>query len=255
MSAQKLKIILFLLAVLFIGLREARAFTGFQRSLNDREWGISVVTAPVRAGRVSERFELRQGDCGAQPGWSDCAMDRERVEYSQLQPYIALGQEVWVSWSIMLDPQWQDLSPVTTTLGQFHHRDSSTPALLFIQKDGRLSLRIESARSLYPGQDVRPLLPLDALRGRWNDIVVQARFSSGPDGIVRVWVNGVKAVELLGPNTLGTTPVFFKYGIYRSFVSRVPVRARGVAYWDEVRSGPNRDSVDPRTNARLAPLN
>ena len=251
----RLRWALFVLIALLLVVREVWAFSGFQRSLNDTRWGLTAVSAPVRAGRVAERFELRQGDCAEQPGWSDCANDRERVEQSQLRPYIQLGEEVWVSWSIMLDPSWRDISPVTTTLGQFHHRDSSTPALLFVQRYGRYALRIESAKSLYPGRDHYTLMPLEAMLGRWTDIVVQARFSSGADGVLRVWVNGEQRVDILGPNTLGTKPIFFKYGIYRSFVSRVPQRATGVVYWDEVRSGPTRAEVDPRVNPRLGARN
>lgn len=236
----------------------ATAFSGgFQRSLNDTAWGLNWVGQgkhPVRAGAAAERFELRAGDCGAQPGWSDCLNDRERVEQSQRQPYIALGQHAWYSWSIYLDRSWPDITPVTTTLGQFHHRDSPTPAILFVQRNGAYWLRIESAKSLYQGQDLYKLADLAQMRARWTDIVVEARFSSGPDGLVRVWVNGVQRVDLVGPNTLGSTPLFFKYGIYRSFVSRVQQRPTHLAYWDEVRSGATRAQVDPRINAQLRPL-
>ena len=225
------------------------------RSLNDTPWGYIIVDGkhPVRAGPTAQRFELRAGDCGQQVGWSDCAQDRERVEQSQRRPWIELGQEIWVSYSLWLDPRWPDISPVTTTLGQFHHRDSGTPAVLFVQRGGAYWLRIESAKSLYQGRDLIKLADLAAMRGRWLDVVVQARFSSGSDGVLRVWVNGQPRAEVLGPNTLGTTPVFFKYGIYRSFVSRVPNRGVHIAYWDEVRSGASRDQVDPRFNPNLRP--
>lgn len=234
------------------------AFTGgFMRSLNDTPWGYTWVGAgkhPVQAGASAQRFELRQGDCGAQPGWSDCLMDRERVEQSQRQPWIPLGHHAWYSWSLYLDPRWPDISPVTTTLGQFHHRDSGTPAILFVQRNGAYWLRIESARSLYPGRDLYKLADLAQMRGRWLDVVIEARFSSGPDGVLRAWVNGQLRAEILGANTLGSTPIFFKYGIYRSFVSRVPQRPTHLAYWDEVRSGATREQVDRRINPQLRPI-
>lgn len=229
-------------------------FTTFQRSLNDTPWGYTWETQEVRRGKFAQRFELRQGDCGSQPGWSDCQMDRERTEMSQVKPWIDLGTLNWYAWSVRLDPNWRDNSPVTTTLGQFHHRDSSTPAILFVQKDGAWWMRIESAKSLYPGRDLYKLLSLDEMRGQWHDIVVEARFSSGMDGVIRVWVDGQPRVNLTGPNTLGTTPNFFKYGIYRSYVSRVSHRATQVIWYDEIRSGPTRESVDWRLNPRLAPV-
>lgn len=255
-NPNRLRWVIWVLLALLIVLQQVHAFSGgFARSLNDTSWGLYTVREPVRAGRVSERFELRQGDCGSQPGWSDCAMDRERVEQSQRRPWIDLDQEVWVSFSLMLDPSWQDISPVTTTLGQFHHRDSGTPALLFVQRGGRYALRIESARALYPGRDHYTLLPLEAMLGQWNDFVIQVRFTDQPHGLIRVWVNGELAVDHHGPTTLGKTQVFFKYGIYRSFVSRVPNRPVGIVYWDELRSGSSRREVDPRVNPRLRPQN
>lgn len=246
-------VLILLLLVVFTG--TAYPFTGFHRSLNDRPWGAETVHDPVRAGAESQRFELRPGDCAEQPGWSDCQNDRERSEFSQQKPYIQIGEEVWVSWSIYLDPNWPDITPVTTTLGQFHHRDSTTPAVLFVQRNGQYSLRIESARALWPNQYVFNIMPIDRMKGKWTDIVVQAVFRPDDQGIIKVWANGNLVVNLQGPTTIGTTPIFFKYGIYRSFVSRKPDRGTHILYWDEVRSGPTRESVDPRINPNLGPVN
>jgi len=233
-------------------------YTGFQRSLNDRPWGIVQVdknSGPVDRGRISERFEVRQGDCGAQPGWSDCAMDRERSEMSELKPYTQLRQPIWYAWSIWFDNSWPDISPVTTTIGQFHQRDQSVPAVLFIQRDGRYFLRLESAKDLYPNNNVRTLLTDQELRGRWHRVVVFAVWSTGSDGILQVWINGKQRLDHRGPNTVNTTPVYFKYGIYRSFVSRTPNRPPHVLYIDEVRKGPTRESVDYLINPNLQPVN
>lgn len=234
-------------------------YTGFQRSLSDTPWGIIASERdkkePVYAGKRAERFELRQGDCSAQPGWSDCAMDRERVEMSELKPYTQLGQPTWYSWAVLFDQNWPDISPVTTTVGQFHQRDVSAPAVLFIQRNGIYGLRIESAKSLYVNRDWYPLVSSQELRGRWHTVLVYARWSTGADGELMVWVNGQLKADIKGPNTINTTPVYFKYGIYRSFVSRVQNRPTQVLYFDEVRKGPTRESVDLRGNARFKPVN
>ena len=42
------------------------------RSLSTASWGYSVVSDIVRAGKESQRFEVRPGDCGEDSGWSDC---------------------------------------------------------------------------------------------------------------------------------------------------------------------------------------
>lgn len=246
------------LLLVFFNTTALAQFTGFQRSLNDKPWGVNPVdqwNGPVFAGRISERFELRQGDCSAQPEWNDCAMDRERVEMSELKPYTPLGQPTWYSWTMWFDRTWQDISPVTTTIGQFHQRDVSVPAMLFVQRDNRYMLRLESAKALYPNDNIRTLATLDEMKGRWNTVVVYAKWSTGADGELKVWFNGNLRLDLKGPNTTNTTPVFFKYGIYRSFVSRTPNRPAHVVYIDEVRKGPTRESVDPGLGKKLKPVN
>ena len=232
-------------------------YTGFQRSLNDRPYGIVQTDknqGPVFAGNRAERFEVRKGDCAVQPDWSDCAMDRERAEMSELKPYTQLGQPTWYTWSFYLDPNWPDLTPVTTTIGQFHQRDQSVPAILFVQRDGRYMVRIESAKALYPTTNVVTLLKNEELRGRWHTVIVYAKWSTGPDGELKVWINGKQRMDLKGANTVNTTPVYFKYGIYRSFVSRTADRPAHILFIDEVRKGPTRESVD-LSLGKIKPLN
>jgi hypothetical protein len=143
---------------------------------------------------------------------------------------------------------------VTTTIGQFHQRDQSVPAILFVQKDGRYMVRIESAKDLYPTTNVVTLLKNEELRGRWHTVMVYAKWSTGSDGELKVWINGKQRMDLKGANTSKTTPVYFKYGIYRSFVSRTPNRPAHILFIDEVRKGPTRDSVD-LSLGKIKPLN
>lgn len=253
-----MKLFVGLLLLVFFNCNVLAQYTGFQRSLNDKPWGfiqIDNTKGPVDKGRISERFEVRQGDCGSQPGWSDCAMDRERSEMSELKPYTQLKQPTWYAWSVWFDASWPDISPVTTTIGQFHQRDQSVPAVLFIQRDGRYFLRLESAKDLYPTNNVRTLLTEQDLRGRWHRIIVFAIWSTDSDGVLQVWINGVQRLDLRGPNTVNNTPIYFKYGIYRSFVSRNNTRPPQILYIDEVRKGPTRNSVDHIINQNLQPVN
>ena len=41
------------------------------RSLSDTEHGYQIVTGLSRAGKYSQRFEVRAGDCGEDEDWSD----------------------------------------------------------------------------------------------------------------------------------------------------------------------------------------
>lgn len=234
-------------------------YTGFQRSLNDKPYGIVTTDKskghPAFAGSKAERFEVRQGDCGQQPGWSDCATDRERAEMSELKPYTQMNTPTWYSWAVYFDPSWPDISPVTTTVGQFHQRDVSAPAMLFIQRNGTYYMRIESAKELW-ATNAREyeLINPKLLRGRWHYVIVHANWSKNADGFIKVWVNNTLRVDIKGPTTVNSTPVYFKYGIYRSFVSRVQNRPTHIVYIDEVRKGPTRESVDLGLN-KIRPVN
>lgn len=57
------------------------------------------------------------------------------------------------------------------------------------------------------------------LRGRWHRIEVNVKWSKNGDGFFRVWVNGEKKVDYSG-QTMTKSKTYFKYGVYRSFISR-----------------------------------
>ncbi len=57
----------------------------------------SLPGEPVRLGKTSERFELREGDCGG----SDCENARYRTEIKEENRVVEarLGQDIWYGWS------------------------------------------------------------------------------------------------------------------------------------------------------------
>ena len=83
------------------------------------------------------------------------------------------------------------------------------------------------------------------LRARWTTFVVQARFSAGPTGRIRVWMNEQRVVDFEGvsanPENARTgyadpSHFFFKMGLYRN-VMDVPM----TVYIDEYRKRELRD--------------
>jgi hypothetical protein len=87
------------------------------------------------------------------------------------------------------------------------------------------------------------------LRGRWHDIMVHARWSRDDDGLFDVFVNGDRRYQHEGP-TMTADAVCFKFGVYRSFISRnrgVAAATTQVAYYDAVRHGRTRADVDIET--------
>lgn len=70
----------------------------------------------------------------------------------------------------------------------------------------------------------------------------------GEDGFFRVWVNREEKVDYRG-RTMKCGEVYFKYGVYRTFISRNPEQAgevSTVAYFDGlVRSRSGEGMFDP----------
>jgi hypothetical protein len=93
-----------------------------------------------------------------------------------------------------------------------------------------------------------PLASIAAMRGHWTDIMLHFDTSGGRQSL-EAFVNGRSRAHIR--NWIGFRPkeYYFKYGIYRSFVSRngSPMPTQ-VLYVDEVRMGPSRASVDIASN-------
>ena len=102
--------------------------------------------------------------------------------------------------------------------------------------------------------EMRRLLTDEEMRGKWTDIVVHARWSDGSDGFFRVYVNGADKAKYTwsGPTKSKGKAVYFKFGVYRSFMSRYKRANDGaeapgqIVYFDEVRRGRTRSDVAPR---------
>jgi hypothetical protein len=228
---------------------ESKGMFSFKRSLNNRPYGFKKVSAPhpVRVGKTSERFEVKPGDCYWNTGWNDCKNDRERSELSEQEPYSSIGREYWYGWSIFIPKSYPNIYPTKTALGQFHQKQVGRPPVMFQNHNGGYWLDLNQMNGRSSGYYL--LIPEGKLRGRWHDIIVHAKWSKDESGFIRVWVNGVLKVKHSGPLTKYSHPIYFKYGIYRSFLSRyknannidkVPIQ---VVYFDEVRKGRSREDV------------
>ncbi len=224
------------------------------RSLNNTAWGWSRVQEPVRLGRQSQRFEVRPGDCASDPGWSDCAQDRERSEMTVNQVVMPNTQQS-VSWSVYLEPGFQDSARVKTTLGQLHQRAwfKNGPLLQFELWNGQYQMCIHRLTGDISAPVDRceywPLATLSDMQGRWTDVQFEID-TSIRTGWLKVWVNGQIKADIKTPVVVwDPTNFYFKYGVYRSFVSRqgAPMPTQ-IAYFDEVRMAPRAGLIAPQCN-------
>jgi len=231
---------------------QAQRIDGF-RSLNDRPYGWRLVDDHSRAGRYSQRFEVRAGDCAVIKQWNDCATDRERSEIT-VRSHWRHGDNVWIGWSFRLPPDFQTSDRVRTTIAQIHQRGGprgqaggfpSLPPIMQLELQGdRFFLRVQiltgSRQAVTNTVEEFDLGRVRDLRDRWTDVMIN--FDTGGKGqLLAVYVDSLPRAEIRDWIMFPGQEYYFKYGIYRSFVSRHGSPMPTQILWvDEIRIG--RDS-------------
>ena len=227
----------------------------FKKSLSRqyKKHGMQVVDKkdgyPVRAGEKSIRFEVRPGDCGYNDDWSDCDTDRERHELSGKK---MSGGEWWYAWSIFLPEDFINVSPAKVALGQFHQDKGHVVWMFQNQSDyTRGGYWFDNQVPGYT-KSLDRLLTNENMIGKWNDILVNVKWSKKENGFFKVWVNNKLGYEYIGP-TKTKAKVYFKFGIYRSYLKQWIYSSRNktkekavpaqVVYFDEVRAGKTKEKV------------
>lgn len=159
---------------------------------------------------------------------------------------------IWYHWSVYIDPVTKNPSQggnaAKVHFGQFHQRTadgiSDTPALMFnLLENGDLVAQFENELGKRAHVLVSGGIDGESAKGHWIDIVVGADWKqSGGWTEFYIREQGETDFRLLayddGPNTT-TGKVYFKYGIYRSFVERDPVLAESTSaasYSDVIRA-------------------
>ena len=90
----------------------SRQWGEWNQDMPENDWAFNLTNiVPARSGELSQRFELRNGDCTVKriPGsnhpydWG-CHNDRERAElmHTQWSP----GRDMWIGFSVMIPDEW-----------------------------------------------------------------------------------------------------------------------------------------------------
>jgi len=92
----------------------------------------------------------------------------------------------------------------------------------------------------------------------WTDISFCLDFENKR---MDVWVDGVQKVKILkSPINFVPEEIYFKHGIYRSFISKYKERKKKnkmptqVVFYDEIRRGNSIEEVDININPKLKPV-
>ena len=230
MSIQRLIKAITLIAILFICSScvshiDKGSFGIMDRSLNNKSHGYQIVddhTGSAPTAKI-ERFEVQPGDCshGEGGGWSDCANDRERSELKEPvdRRMTRSGSEYWYTWSIYFPEDFVNVYPTKLCVGQFHQHKGHVIWMTQVRDDGLIWDHQVLGRTTV----VWPLIDEADLRGKWHTINLYVKWSKhddGPDmGVLKLWVNDELKVDYIG-QTCKSKLVYFKYGVYRSFMSR-----------------------------------
>ena len=189
---------------------------------------------PVRFGKQSLRFEVRNGD-----GWGwDARNDRER---SELLICCVNKKTTWTAWSLYLPNDYEKIFPAKTMLAQFHNDADNPPAFAF---DNQSERHVNEGGGFWIAVDeyinkkflLKKLLDHSETLGRWNDILVNAKWTHKENGFFKIWINGKLAFHHKGMTQEKGENIEFHVGIYRSFLSRTPGPDKTqIAYYDEIR--------------------
>lgn len=217
-----------------------------------RQESAVVVTHPVRRGRHAVRITLAPGDIAASKERAELKVGDKQIERRQG----GQGGEVWYGWSLFVPADYADPpGDQFQILGQWHHRPpapkkpgqrprvSGPPplALYLVAHRGQhvLILIGQSSRRAPPRRlGMRPMR-----RGAWNDLVFQVRWSTGPDGFVRAWLNGRPFTpgKMYGPTLYTPVSNYLRLGLYRG--KGVPTTNH--VFYDEIRLGDSYAAVAP----------
>ena len=228
-----------ILGILFVGLllsgnsyakkfvklpKDVGSGSKFYKSLTGKGYkkhGFQIVNKedghPVRAGNQSIRFEVRNGDCGRDPGsWSDCKNDRERHELSGGDSEMTKG-EYWFSWSIYFPKDHKNLYPLSNAFGQFHQKEGN-PVFMFKELKNGYSI-VRTITDKDEDYDQKNLLNNEEVLGKWFDVLINAKWTKKKDGFFKIWINNELKYDYVGP-TKSRQKVYQKFGVYRTGISR-----------------------------------
>ena len=247
------------LVVSLTGCKTAGLFR-VKQSLSDTAWGSQRVSAthPVFLGKMSQRFEVRHGDCFSDRGWSDCKADRKRSEVIADSAKFYPGSDIWISFMIYLPKDFETSYFVNANLGQIHMKGGfngtagglkSFPPLLQMNAKGNT---YNACYHVLTGNDGKisdrcnnkVITSIESMKGRWNRVTLHL-LAQSKKPIVDIFFNSVHVAHFEQSLSKDPEYYFLKYGIYRSFVSRhrgpMPTQ---VAYYDEVKVGTSKEEVE-----------
>jgi hypothetical protein len=195
---------------------------------------------PVFDGNESARFELRNGDCGWNSGFNDCATNRMRTEMYEVNPQSEIGKIISYTENIYIPAQskFRPAGNNLMVLTQINYSDTLNTfgALAYLVMENNNTLLIRTHKDFtwdWNKNYTITTTPYD----RWITIKYQIKVSDKSDGELAVFIDGNKLFSEVRPTLITKSGrVYMKFGIYNSFTDRAtePFQTQ-IMYFDGIR--------------------
>jgi hypothetical protein len=140
------------------------------------------------------------------------------------------GDRFRYRFSVLLSPDWVFDTRDSIDIVFQCKRDAAHADAFVAVKGKDLVLRVGAARQLTLLSGIQP--------GQWVEVGLDARWSSGPDGVIDAFVDGARAGTLRGPNLPeGAKPrdAYIKWGLYKpAFAKSAATDSTRVVYHDDI---------------------
>jgi hypothetical protein len=181
---------------------------------------------PVFDGNESSRFELRNGDCGWNDGFSDCQTDRSRSEIyaNDFENYRVDKIVTYVTHVyIPKQPKFKPLGPNNLlVMNQINYLDSSGKsfgALAYLVMGNNDVLLIRTHKE-FTWIGLHDYIITNTPYDKWITLKYEIKMSDKDDGYIKVYANENLLVYENRPTIPSKTGVLnLKFGIYNSLKS------------------------------------
>ncbi|UCS92973.1 polysaccharide lyase [Echinicola marina] len=191
-----------------------------------------VANNPVFQGAYSGRFELNDDDDMVSNGTRAEVLFPEQSE-----------NERWYSYSLYLPANGFEKDSNNDIITQWHQGSGSgSPTTTFRIKEDRFFLKSGPTKEERKDYDVAAVK-----KDAWNEFVFHIIHSSGSDGLVEVWMNGEKVLDIKGGNIDKNYGLpRWKIGIYKDDWngSETTDADQRIMYFDNVRMGDENASFE-----------
>jgi hypothetical protein len=195
-------------------------FCTFQSSPDECGFGIQArstsrvsIVDGGRDGSTAVRLETQPGDSNV---FGSGTSERTDLSLSQGNTDCSQGKEAWWAHSTLFPSDYIAATNGFGVVMDFHHTGSSGQANFHVDSsrwDGLLHFRGYGGSQ---DQNEYGTVIGPVVKNQWYDFVYHVRWSSGPDGFMRAWVNGVKKLDHSGPTLYSGMGCYLKLANYHS---------------------------------------